>query len=164
MLVVMHSHATPEQIDQVIDAVRRMNLTPHPLPGATRTAIGITGNTGAVDPETLEVIRIPEPGIERGKIECEVLDLNRFGNVQLNVREEHVTAAGLDDAEHVRVESQTGSAMARRVQTYGDLESGEWGLLVDSRRWLTLVRGNPANAAEGMGVSTGDLVWLFAPA
>src|SRR5947209_4804162 len=59
MLVVMQSHATPEQIEQVIAAVRRMNLTPHPLPGATRTAIGITGNISAVDPRTLEVL----PGV-----------------------------------------------------------------------------------------------------
>ena len=36
-----------------------MNLTPHPMPGATRTAIGITGNTGAVDPRSLEVL----PGV-----------------------------------------------------------------------------------------------------
>ncbi|HEV3257347.1 MAG TPA: 3-deoxy-7-phosphoheptulonate synthase [Gemmataceae bacterium] len=59
MLVVMHSHATPEQIDQVVASIRRMELTPHPLPGATRTAIGITGNVGAVDPRTLEVL----PGV-----------------------------------------------------------------------------------------------------
>jgi 3-deoxy-7-phosphoheptulonate synthase len=59
MLVVMHSHATPEQIQQVVDAIRAMNLTPHPLPGATRTAIGITGNVSAVDPRTLEVL----PGV-----------------------------------------------------------------------------------------------------
>ena len=36
-----------------------MNLTPHPMPGATRTAIGITGNIGAVDPRPLEVL----PGV-----------------------------------------------------------------------------------------------------
>ncbi len=59
MLVVMHSHATPEQIGQVLAAVRQMNLTPHPLPGATRTAIGITGNVNAVDPRALEVL----PGV-----------------------------------------------------------------------------------------------------
>jgi 3-deoxy-7-phosphoheptulonate synthase len=59
MLVVMNSHATPQQIDQVLDAIRRMNLTPHPLSGATRTAIGITGNISAVDPRTLEVL----PGV-----------------------------------------------------------------------------------------------------
>jgi 3-deoxy-7-phosphoheptulonate synthase len=36
-----------------------MGLTPHPMPGATRTAIGITGNISAVDPRTLEVL----PGV-----------------------------------------------------------------------------------------------------
>src|SRR3954469_15043345 len=59
MLVVMDKHATPEQVEQVIAAVRRMQLTPHPLPGATRTAIGITGNISAVDPRSLEVL----PGV-----------------------------------------------------------------------------------------------------
>src|SRR5438093_5972237 len=59
MLVVMHRHATPEQVAQALDAIRAMNLTPHPMPGATRTAIGITGNVGAVDSRTLEVL----PGV-----------------------------------------------------------------------------------------------------
>src|SRR6266446_1304806 len=59
MLVVMHSHATPEQIAQVVASIRDMKLTPHPLPGATRTAIGITGNIGAVDSRPLEVL----PGV-----------------------------------------------------------------------------------------------------
>src|ERR1700677_990465 len=59
MLVVMQSHATSEQIEHVLQAIRALNLTPHPLPGATRTAIGITGNIGAVDSRTLEVL----PGV-----------------------------------------------------------------------------------------------------
>jgi 3-deoxy-7-phosphoheptulonate synthase len=59
MLVVMQSHATPGQIENVLQAVRQMNLTPHPLPGAMRTAIGITGNLSAVDPRPLEVL----PGV-----------------------------------------------------------------------------------------------------
>src|SRR5947208_1853688 len=59
MLVVMQSHASQGEIDHVLAAIRRMNLTPHPMPGATRTAIGITGNTGAVDARPLEVL----PGV-----------------------------------------------------------------------------------------------------
>jgi 3-deoxy-7-phosphoheptulonate synthase len=59
MLVVMHSHATARQVEDVLGAIRAMNLTPHPMPGATRTAIGITGNIGTVDPRTLEVL----PGV-----------------------------------------------------------------------------------------------------
>ena len=50
MLVVMDSQANERQIADVIAAIRDLGLTPHPLPGPTRTAIGITGNTGAIDP------------------------------------------------------------------------------------------------------------------
>jgi 3-deoxy-7-phosphoheptulonate synthase len=56
MLVVMDKHATPANVEQVLAAIRQMGLTPHPMPGATRTAIGITGNIGAVDSRTLEVL------------------------------------------------------------------------------------------------------------
>src|ERR1700751_5002509 len=59
MLVVMQTHATSQQIEDVGKAIRRLDLTPHPMPGATRTAIGITGNVGAVDPRPLEVL----PGV-----------------------------------------------------------------------------------------------------
>jgi 3-deoxy-7-phosphoheptulonate synthase len=55
----MDTHATAQQIEEVVRAIREMNLTPHPMPGATRTAIGITGNIGAIDPRTLEVL----PGV-----------------------------------------------------------------------------------------------------
>lgn len=68
MLVVMQSQAAPEQIEAVLGVIRRMNLTPHPLPGATRTAIGITGNISTVDPGALiglpgvlELIRVTKP-------------------------------------------------------------------------------------------------------
>jgi 3-deoxy-7-phosphoheptulonate synthase len=59
MLVVMDKHAGPAEVEQVVAAIRQMGLTPHPMPGATRTAIGITGNISAVDPRTLEVL----PGV-----------------------------------------------------------------------------------------------------
>jgi 3-deoxy-7-phosphoheptulonate synthase len=59
MLVVMDRSATPEQIEYVCDIIRRMELSPHPLAGTTRTAIGITGNISVVDPRSLEVL----PGV-----------------------------------------------------------------------------------------------------
>jgi 3-deoxy-7-phosphoheptulonate synthase len=60
MLVVMDSLADERQVAAVLDAIRDLGLTPHPLPGATRVAIGITGNTAAVDSRTLEVL----PGVK----------------------------------------------------------------------------------------------------
>ena len=54
MLVVMKAQATPEQIQAVCDHIVQLGFRPHPLPGAQRTAIGITGNQGEVDRGNLE--------------------------------------------------------------------------------------------------------------
>ena len=59
MLVVMSGHATPDQIERALATIREMGLAPHPMPGPTRTAIGITGNTSAIDSRRLEVL----PGV-----------------------------------------------------------------------------------------------------
>jgi len=68
MLIVMQAKATEREIADVVKVVNEMGLRAHPLPGATRTAIGITGNTGAIDPthfENLagvaEAIRVSKP-------------------------------------------------------------------------------------------------------
>jgi 3-deoxy-7-phosphoheptulonate synthase len=56
MLVVMKAHATPEQIQAVCAAIEQMGFRAHPIPGAQRTAIGITGNNGAVEQERFETL------------------------------------------------------------------------------------------------------------
>lgn len=54
MLIVMDQNAEPEQIESVVQHVERLGLKAHPIPGAQRTAIGITGNKGAVDSSSFE--------------------------------------------------------------------------------------------------------------
>jgi len=49
MLIVMDKNATREQIDNTVRAIKAMKLTPVPVPGSQRTAIGIIGNTGPLD-------------------------------------------------------------------------------------------------------------------
>src|SRR5437016_10421150 len=68
MLIVMKSSATAHETDAVVDIIETIGLRPHPMPGATRTAIGITGNEGPVDgqrfenlPGVAEVIRVTKP-------------------------------------------------------------------------------------------------------
>jgi 3-deoxy-7-phosphoheptulonate synthase len=65
MLVVMKAQATPEEIQAVCEHIEQLGFRSHPLPGAQRTAIGITGNQGEVDrgnleslPGVAEVIRV----------------------------------------------------------------------------------------------------------
>jgi S-adenosyl-L-methionine hydrolase (adenosine-forming) len=114
----------------------------------------------SIDPGTLAQLEVPEPSVERGKIECEVLDLNRFGNVQLNVRGSHLVEAGLEGSARVSVKTLSGAVVASRVATYADVDADGWGLMVDSRGWVTVIRANPGNAAAGLGAGSGDLVWL----
>ena len=54
MLIVMQAHASEEQIRAVCDRVESFGLRAHPIPGSIRTAIGITGNKGAVELGILE--------------------------------------------------------------------------------------------------------------
>lgn len=68
MLIVMKAQATPEEIRVVCDHIERLGFRAHPLPGAQRTAIGITGNQGEVDRGSFEelsgvaeVIRVSRP-------------------------------------------------------------------------------------------------------
>lgn len=68
MLIVMKADATQNDIERVLEIIEKLGFRPHPMPGAARTAIGITGNRGAVDPahfENLsgvaEAIRVTKP-------------------------------------------------------------------------------------------------------
>jgi 3-deoxy-7-phosphoheptulonate synthase len=65
MLVVMQAHATEDQIRAVCKRIESLGFKAHAIPGPSRTAIGITGNNGAVDLGTVESM----PGV----IECIVV-------------------------------------------------------------------------------------------
>ena len=114
----------------------------------------------ALDPATLFALSLPEPQISDGELRAEVLDFNRFGNIQLNVREEDLARAGLEAAQVLTIRSVAAATEARRGSTYADFATGDYGAIFDERGWLEIVRGNPASAAEGLGLSPGDLVWI----
>jgi S-adenosyl-L-methionine hydrolase (adenosine-forming) len=116
-----------------------------------------------LDPATLAGLDLPEPEIQAGKIRCEVVEFNRFGNVKLNVREAHLAAAGINEHADLAVEAASGSTRARRGSTYADFDAGEYGVIFDPRGWLMVVRGNPASALEGLGLAPGDPVWISGP-
>jgi 3-deoxy-7-phosphoheptulonate synthase len=54
MLIVMDARATSEEVRRVVETVERLGLQAHPIPGTQRTAIGITGNRGTVEPTAFE--------------------------------------------------------------------------------------------------------------
>ncbi len=68
MLVVMQNHATQEQIDRVVKTIEEMGYAARPMPGETRTTVGLVGNDGRVDgsriealPGVAEIIHVSKP-------------------------------------------------------------------------------------------------------
>jgi 3-deoxy-7-phosphoheptulonate synthase len=68
MLIVMKAGAAEQEVAAVVKVIEHLGYRPHVMPGATRTAIGITGNQGAVDPARFEnmagvaeAIRVSKP-------------------------------------------------------------------------------------------------------
>ncbi len=68
MLIVMKSGASASEIERVLEAIDALGFRGHSLPGANRTAIGVTGNSGAIDPAHFEnlagvaqAIRVTQP-------------------------------------------------------------------------------------------------------
>jgi len=68
MLIVMTVGATQDEVKSVVSEIQRLGLRAHPIPGAQRMAIGITGNRDIVNaaafenlPGVLEVIPVSHP-------------------------------------------------------------------------------------------------------
>ena len=68
MFIAMKPHATQADFDAVVEKVRSLGLTPHPISGAERRVVAVVGNTGAVDPDDFamlpgvaEALRVSQP-------------------------------------------------------------------------------------------------------
>ena len=68
MLIVMNAGATEAEIADVVRVIEALGFRAHAMPGTSRTAIGVTGNQGAVDlshfenlPGVAEAIRVTKP-------------------------------------------------------------------------------------------------------
>jgi hypothetical protein len=61
MLILFKKSASPEQIESVCDRVRGSGLTPGVVPGAQRSAVTVTGNTGVAVVPDIEAL----PGVLR---------------------------------------------------------------------------------------------------
>jgi S-adenosylmethionine hydrolase len=114
-----------------------------------------------VDPGMLVTLTQLEPEIGTRRVAAEVIDVDRFGNVRLDVRPRHLLAAGLPPEVALEINSTAAGTRIRRVSTYGEVGDGECGMLEDAWGWLSLIRYQ-ASAAELLNVGVGDPVWIAA--
>ncbi len=67
MLIVMKRDATREDIQKVKDKILALGYMPHEIPGTQRTAIGITGNKGKINPELFSMMHGVEDAVPVSK-------------------------------------------------------------------------------------------------
>jgi S-adenosyl-L-methionine hydrolase (adenosine-forming) len=112
----------------------------------------------AVDPAGLLPGVLPISRVEDGRLVCEVLWVDRFGNLQLNVSEEDIEDMG----DRISVQWKTGVRTAQRADTYGAIKPGAVGLVVDSYGLLSICLDRHSAAAE-LGLGPSDEVILAEP-
>jgi S-adenosylmethionine hydrolase len=136
-----------------------------PAPGATFAGRDIFGPVAAhlsngvaldelgppVDPASLRPGLVPIPRQEDDRLEVEVLWVDRFGNVQLNVGPDDL--AGFGPRVTLRWAGQVRTAV--RAEAYDDIGAGQLGLLVDSYG-LMAVALDRMPAADELGLRAGD--------
>jgi len=116
----------------------------------------------SIDGGGLTEVALHEPVASDGRLQAEVLAVDRFGNVQLNVRDEHLLQAALTDEVLLQVRTVWQAVTVRRASTFGDVASGEFAALIDSRGWLAVVR-NGGSAAAALRLELGNPVVVEVP-
>jgi S-adenosylmethionine hydrolase len=108
-----------------------------------------------IDPVSLLPGLMPVTALEGDELQCEVLWVDRYGNVQLNVDPDELADWGA----RIQVVWDGGSRTATRATAYGDLANGDVGLVADSFG-LVAVTMLRTSAAGMLGLAAGDRVRL----
>lgn len=102
-----------------------------------------------VDVSTLRRLQMRPPRVDKGRIVAEVTGVDRFGNVQLNVRQQHFSAAGMGDS------IELGGRRIPLVESFSVVAPDELAVVIDSRGWISLVV-NRGDAASLLGLREGS--------
>ena len=110
-----------------------------------------------VDPDGLVRVALPEPEVGGDKLVGNVLIVDRFGNLALNVTREHLDALSLFPGDWVELQLALDPYFAQVAETYADAKPGELILYEDSYGLMTLAISR-GDAAGLTGVRPGDRV------
>ena len=128
-------------------------------PAAAHLALGVAlAELGPpIDPDALARIDVPQPEIGHTRINCTVLSVDRFGNMQLNLDRSHLEEAGVVPG--TRIELQVGPEryFAVAARTFTDARPGDIILYEDAYRNLSIAISG-GDAAAMFGASEGQTV------
>jgi S-adenosyl-L-methionine hydrolase (adenosine-forming) len=111
----------------------------------------------AVDPVTLVRVHLPEPEVGGDKLVANVLTVDRFGNLALNITREHLDELSLGPGDWVEMQFALDPYYAQVAETYADARPGELILYEDSYGAVAIAVRD-GNAARLTGAGAGDRV------
>jgi len=96
-------------------------------PAAAHLALGVEPSElgPPLSPEALVQLDLPDPEIQPDGIEANVLYVDRFGNMQLNLTREHLERLGIEPGTKVELELGSERYYAIAARTYADARAGE---------------------------------------
>jgi S-adenosyl-L-methionine hydrolase (adenosine-forming) len=107
------------------------------------------------------LVSLPQPD-DGGGIAGEVWWIDRFGNCQLNIGPEEITALGATPGGALEVRFRDDARSARWVDTYADAKPSELVVVVDSYG-LTSLAMDRQSAAAACGLTVGSAVTVVPP-
>jgi S-adenosylmethionine hydrolase len=128
-------------------------------PAAAHLALGLDVSAlgPAIDPDTLVRPELPEPVFDADRIEATVLYVDRYGNMQLNLRVRDLDEFGIDPGMHVELILHGERYYGVAARTFTDVQAGDIVLYEDS--YLNVaVAINRGNAAELMSARAGQAI------
>jgi S-adenosylmethionine hydrolase len=128
-------------------------------PAAAHLALGVSLEElgPPIDPQALVRIDVPEAEIGQNRIRATVLYVDRFGNVQLNLKREHLEHADVLPGVTVELDLALERYYATAARTFADARPGDIILYEDAYRNISIAISG-GSAAEMFGVSAGQEV------
>lgn len=128
-------------------------------PVAARLAAGAPFGTAGdpADPAELVGLQLPRAYTDGESLVAHALYVDRFGNVQLDVRHEDLAGSGLKLGRRVSIGTASGECLAQFARTFADVASGELLVYEDAYRRLAIAVSH-GSAARRLAVELDDEV------
>ena len=98
-----------------------------------------------------------DPVIEGRQVTCEILHVDRFGNLATNLTPAHLKLSHMRIGQEITLSLGRRRIHARVVKTFSDLRGNEVGLIVGSHRFLEIAC-RESNAAKRLKIRRGNVV------
>jgi S-adenosylmethionine hydrolase len=109
--------------------------------------------------KSLTLLPVKDPSLAGGVVSVQVMHIDRYGNVILNLRSDSDTASKFKEGNLVKISIGKENYSAPLVKTYGDIAKGRLILLYNSSGLLEIAM-NQGSAARELHVQPGAVIFL----